>query len=107
MALIEVEDLNVRFYTEDGVVKAVNDLSYQIEAGETFGVVGESGAGKSVTSLSLMRLLEYPGRIESGSIRFRDDDALDRFESEYPDNVVDLDAVRANHDVETAAARLD
>ncbi|GAA0675270.1 ABC transporter ATP-binding protein [Natronoarchaeum mannanilyticum] len=107
MALLEAEDLNVRFYTEDGVVKAVNDLSYQIEAGETFGVVGESGAGKSVTSLSLMRLLEYPGRIESGSIRFRADDAVDRFESEYPDNIVDLGAVRTNHDVETAAARLD
>jgi len=77
MALLEVEDLNVRFYTEDGVVKAVNDLSYQIEAGETFGVVGESGAGKSVTSLSLMRLLEYPGRIESGSIRFDGQELLE------------------------------
>ena len=53
MAMLEVEDLNVRFYTEDGVVKATNDLSYEVEAGERFGVVGESGAGKSVTSLSM------------------------------------------------------
>jgi len=71
MALLEVEDLNVRFYTEEGVVKATNDLSYEIEAGERFGIVGESGAGKSVTSLAIMRLLEEPGVIESGEIRFK------------------------------------
>ncbi len=77
MALLEVEDLNVRFYTEDGVVKATNDLSYQIEAGERFGVVGESGAGKSVTSLALMRLIEEPGVVESGEIRFKGQNLLD------------------------------
>ena len=77
MALLEVEDLNVRFYTEDGVVKATNDLSYQIEAGERFGVVGESGAGKSVTSLALMRLIEDPGTIESGEIRFKGQNLLE------------------------------
>jgi len=71
MAMLEVEDLNVRFYTEDGVVKATNDLSYQVEAGERFGVVGESGAGKSVTSLAVMRLIDEPGVIESGEIRFK------------------------------------
>jgi peptide/nickel transport system ATP-binding protein len=77
MAMLEVEDLNVRFYTEDGVVKATNDLSYQIEAGERFGVVGESGAGKSVTSLAVMRLIEEPGVIESGSIRFKGRELLE------------------------------
>lgn len=77
MALLEVENLNVRFYTEDGVVKATNDLSYQIEAGERFGVVGESGAGKSVTSLALMRLIDEPGVIESGEIRFKGQNLLD------------------------------
>lgn len=77
MALLEVEDLNVRFYTEDGVVRATNDLSYQINAGERFGVVGESGAGKSVTSLALMRLIEEPGVIESGEIRFKGQNLLD------------------------------
>ena len=71
MAMLEVEDLNVRFYTEDGVVKATNDLSYEVEAGERFGVVGESGAGKSVTSLAVMRLIDEPGVIESGEIRFK------------------------------------
>ncbi len=71
MAMLEVEELNVRFYTEDGVVKATNNLSYEIEKGERFGIVGESGAGKSVTSLALMRLIDDPGRIESGEIRFK------------------------------------
>jgi peptide/nickel transport system ATP-binding protein len=77
MALLEVEDLTVNFYTEDGVVAAVDDLSYHIERGEKFGVVGESGAGKSVTALSLMRLIESPGQIESGSIRFKGTDLLE------------------------------
>lgn len=77
MAMLEVEDLNVRFYTEEGVVKATNDLSYQIEAGERFGVVGESGAGKSVTSLAVMRLIDEPGLVESGSIRFKGQDLLE------------------------------
>ena len=77
MAMLEVEDLNVRFYTEDGVVKATEDLSYQVEAGERFGVVGESGAGKSVTSLAVMRLIDDPGVIESGSIRFKGQELLE------------------------------
>ncbi len=76
MALLEVEDLNVRFYTEDGVVRATNNLSYEVEAGERFGVVGESGAGKSVSSLAVMRLIEEPGLIESGEIRFNGQDLL-------------------------------
>ncbi|MES3517339.1 MAG: ABC transporter ATP-binding protein [Natronomonas sp.] len=76
MALLEVEDLNVRFYTEEGALRATTDLSYEIEAGERFGIVGESGAGKSVTSLALMQLIEDPGVIESGSIRFRGRDLL-------------------------------
>jgi len=71
MAMLEVENLNVRFYTEEGVVKATNDVSYEIESGECFGIVGESGAGKSVTSLALMRLIDDPGVIESGEIRFK------------------------------------
>ena len=82
MAMLEVEDLNVRFYTDDGVVKATNDLSYRIEAGERFGVVGESGAGKSVTSLALMRLLDDPGVIESGEIRFKGKDLLEMSKEE-------------------------
>jgi len=52
MALLDVEDLTVNFYTEDGVVTAVDGLSYGVDYGEKFGMVGESGAGKSVTALS-------------------------------------------------------
>ncbi|MFC3957190.1 ABC transporter ATP-binding protein [Halovivax cerinus] len=82
MALLEVEDLTVNFYTQDGTVNAVDNLSYTIERGEKFGVVGESGAGKSVTALSLMRLIERPGHIESGEIRFKGQDILSMSEDE-------------------------
>jgi peptide/nickel transport system ATP-binding protein len=82
MALLEVEDLTVKFYTEEGVVTAVDDLSYRVESGEKYGVVGESGAGKSVTALALMRLVENPGVIESGTVRFKGRDLLELSEEE-------------------------
>ncbi|MXV60792.1 ATP-binding cassette domain-containing protein [Natronorubrum sp. JWXQ-INN-674] len=82
MTLLEVNDLTVKFYTQDGVVTAVDNLSYQIESGEKFGVVGESGAGKSVTALSLMRLIDSPGQIESGEILFKGEDLLEMSEEE-------------------------
>jgi peptide/nickel transport system ATP-binding protein len=67
-ALLEVADLRTYFHTEEGVVKAVEDLSFRLEAGRTLGIVGESGSGKSVTSLSIMRLLASTANIESGRI---------------------------------------
>jgi len=70
MTLLEIEELRTYFRTEDGVVKAVDDVSFSIEEGSTLGVVGESGSGKSVTSLSIMRLLAGAGNIESGKISF-------------------------------------
>lgn len=76
MALLEVRDLVTTFYTEGGVIRAVDDVSYAIERGETVGIVGESGAGKSVLCLSLMRLLRDPGRIDAGEIRFKGEDVL-------------------------------
>ncbi|WP_255169557.1 ABC transporter ATP-binding protein [Natrononativus amylolyticus] len=85
MTLLEVNDLTVRFYTQEGVVNAVDGLSYSIESGEKFGVVGESGAGKSVTALSLMRLIENPGRIESGEILFKGRNILEMSEREVRD----------------------
>ncbi len=70
--IVEFEDLHTYFYTDTGVVKAVNGVTFSIPAGSTVGVVGESGCGKSVTSLSLMQLVQGPsGQIVSGSIRFR------------------------------------
>jgi peptide/nickel transport system ATP-binding protein len=69
-AVLEVSDLRTYFHTEEGVVKAVDDLSFRLEAGRTLGIVGESGSGKSVTSLSIMRLLASSAKIETGSISF-------------------------------------
>ncbi len=69
--IVEFDDLHTYFYTDNGVVKAVNGVSFNIPRGSTVGVVGESGCGKSVTSLSLMQLVQGPmGQIVSGSIRF-------------------------------------
>jgi oligopeptide transport system ATP-binding protein len=68
--LLEVRDLHTYFPTTGGVVKAVEGVSFEIHPGEILGVVGESGCGKSITALSIMRLLPPPGRIVQGSIRF-------------------------------------
>ena len=69
--LLEVKNLKTQFFTQDGVVKAVDDVSFYIMPGETLGVVGESGCGKSMTGLSIMRLIPNPpGKIVSGEIIF-------------------------------------
>ena len=70
--ILEIEDLHTFFFTEQGVVKAVNGVSYNVPKNSVVGVVGESGCGKSVTSMSVMRLIQGPtGQIVQGSIRFR------------------------------------
>ena len=70
--ILEIEDLHTFFYTEQGVVKAVNGVSYDVPRHSVVGVVGESGCGKSVTVMSVMRLIQGPsGQIDSGSIRFQ------------------------------------
>ncbi len=75
--LLEVKDLRTYFETEDGVVKAVDGVSFNIRRGETLGIVGESGSGKTVANLSIMRLIaEPPGKIVSGSIEFDGRDIL-------------------------------
>src|SRR5881394_2203644 len=75
--LLEVEDLRTHFFTRDGVVRAVDGVSFTIQPGETLALVGESGCGKSVTSLSILRLIASPpGRIVSGAIRFGGRDLL-------------------------------
>src|SRR5467141_2344264 len=68
--LLQVRDLRTHFFTDDGVVKAVDGVSFSLEKGKVLGVVGESGCGKSVTALSILRLISPPGRIVSGEILF-------------------------------------
>src|SRR5215217_1347247 len=73
--ILTVKDLKTYFETEDGIVKAVDDVSFELERGETLGIVGESGSGKSVTNLSIIRLIpEPPGKIVSGEIIFDGED---------------------------------
>ena len=84
--LLEVEDLATYFFTHDGIVKAVDGISYELAEGEIMGIVGESGCGKSVSALSIMRLVATPpGRIVNGSVRFDGE------------NLLELDAAEMRH----------
>ena len=75
--MMEVKNLVTRYHTQEGIVYAVNGVSYKLHEGETLGVVGESGSGKSVHVLSIMGLIPSPpGRIESGEVFFRGRDLL-------------------------------
>ena len=83
MALLEIEGLKTQFFTSAGTVRAVDGVNYNVEAGETVAVVGESGCGKSVTALSIMRLVaDPPGKIVEGEIRFNGTDLLSLDEEE-------------------------
>jgi oligopeptide/dipeptide ABC transporter ATP-binding protein len=89
-AVLEIDDLKTHFSTPGGVVKAVDGVSYSVRKGETLGVVGESGCGKSVTALSVLRLVaDPPGRIVGGTVRFEGRNLLDLGEDE-------MEAVRGN-----------
>jgi oligopeptide/dipeptide ABC transporter ATP-binding protein len=87
--LLEVRNLKTYFYTEDGTVKAVDGVDIEIYPGEVLGIVGESGCGKSVMSLSIMRLISQPGKIMEGEILFEGKDLL-----KFPE--VEMRAVRGN-----------
>ncbi len=77
MPLLNVNGLQTRFYTQDGVVQAVNGVSFEVEEGETLGIVGESGCGKSVSVLSVMRLIpQPPGKIVGGEVLFEGENLL-------------------------------
>ena len=81
--LLEVSNLKTYFFTRGGVVKAVDDVSFVIKPGETLGVVGESGCGKSVTALSIMRLVANPpGKIVGGEINFNGENILEKNQEE-------------------------
>ena len=74
--LLEVRDLHVSFRTEDGIVRAVDGVSFSILAGQVLGIVGESGSGKSVTAMSLMRLIRDPNAITTGEVFYKGRDLL-------------------------------
>jgi peptide/nickel transport system ATP-binding protein len=80
--LLQVEGLRTQFVGEDGIVTAVEDVSFSVAAGETFGIVGESGSGKSVTAYSILGLIDPPGAIVAGAIRYRGRDLRALSESE-------------------------
>ncbi|MFQ3664200.1 MAG: ABC transporter ATP-binding protein [Chloroflexaceae bacterium] len=81
--LLEVRNLQTHFHSQDGVVKAVDGVSFSVDRGETLGIVGESGCGKSVTSLSIMRLIPSPpGKIAGGQILFDGEDLLQQSEEQ-------------------------
>ena len=88
--LLEIDNLQTHFFTQSGVVRAVDGVSYDVRGGEILGVVGESGCGKSVTALSVLRLVANPpGRIVGGAIRFEGANLLDLSENE-------MEAIRGN-----------
>jgi oligopeptide/dipeptide ABC transporter ATP-binding protein len=80
--LLEVKNLKTYFYTEDGVVKAVDGVDFHVNSGEVLGLVGESGCGKSVTALSIMRLITQPGKILEGEVLFEGKDLIKATELE-------------------------
>jgi peptide/nickel transport system ATP-binding protein len=85
--ILRVEDLSTRFFTEDGQVNAVESVSFDVKENEILGIVGESGSGKSVTALSVIDLVESPGRITSGRVWFRKPNLADEFREKRPDAV--------------------
>lgn len=80
--LLRIEHVQTKFYTEYGVVSAVDDVSLTVHKGETLGIVGESGSGKTITAMSVMNMIENPGRIENGSIFFNGENLLTKSEKE-------------------------
>lgn len=82
MKLLEVKDLKTYFYTDEGVVKSVDGVSFSVDKGETLGVVGESGCGKSITSMSIMQLIGKLGKIVNGEIDFKGENLLNKDKEE-------------------------
>ena len=83
--LLEVKNLRTKYNTDDGVIYPVDDVSFRVKKGQTLGIVGESGCGKSQTALSIMRLIQKPGVIESGEVTFKGESLLHKSEDEMRD----------------------
>lgn len=114
MSLLEVEDLRTYFFTPDGVARAVEGVSFEVDAGESLGIVGESGAGKSVAVKSILGLIEHPGRTVDGSVRFDGRELTDMSETELRReirgneiSIVFQDAMSALNPVFTVGSQLE
>lgn len=82
LKILQVKDLKTYFFTENGIVKAVDGVDFEVYKGETLGLVGESGCGKSVTAFSIVKLLDYPGKIINGQVLFKGEDLLGKNEKQ-------------------------
>jgi peptide/nickel transport system ATP-binding protein len=105
-SVLSVENLQTTFFTDKETIRAVDGVSFDIKKGETVGIVGESGSGKSVTARSVMGLIESPGRVVGGSIRFSDEGLVDRFANKYSGQTIDIEELRDAHDVESLIEQL-
>ena len=83
--LLEVKNLRTKYTTDDGIIYPVDDISFNVKKGQTLGIVGESGCGKSQTALSIMRLIQNPGLIESGEVNFKGQSLLKKTDAEMRD----------------------
>jgi len=106
MALLEVRDLKTHFRTDDGIVKAVDGVTFSIEKGQTLGIVGESGSGKSVTCLTIMGLNAKRNTMSSGEALFKDDNLLTMSPGRLREAVASLDdfSTPAAHEAAQQAA---
>lgn len=93
-ALLQVSDLQTHFFTDDGVLKAVDHVSFEVRRGETLGIIGESGCGKSITVQSVMRIVPPPGRIVGGQILLRESDGTVRDLAGMDRNGSEIRAIR-------------
>ena len=104
--VLAVDGLRTSFFTDRETIRAVDGVSFEIDPGETVGIVGESGSGKSVTARSIMGLVDAPGRVMAGSVRFGDARTVRRLAERYPGRVIDVEALRREHDVAELVAEL-
>lgn len=104
--LLSVDGLQTSFFTDKETIRAVDTISFEIEQGETLGIVGESGSGKSVTARSIMGLVDSPGRVVGGSVRFGHERTVTRLAEQYPEYTIDIDELRSAYTVEELIERL-
>ncbi|PSQ55786.1 ABC transporter ATP-binding protein, partial [Halobacteriales archaeon SW_12_67_38] len=100
--ILSVENLRTAFFTDKETIRAVDGASFEVHEGETVGIVGESGSGKSVTARSIMGLIESPGEVLDGRIRFRDRGTLERFADSFSGKTVDVAGIDDDEHAATA-----